>query len=148
LTIAADPAKWRGTSRWQAGGGVARAARGEQDGGSPPSPRRRCPKNAIGKPSLHTRFKKRQSGNPRGPRPKNLPALLVEALNEPMVVTIDGERREITKREVVAKQLVNKSTGADLRATRMLIDTLKDVEKKAVSHSRPSPPRSPRRTRR
>jgi Family of unknown function (DUF5681) len=84
-----------------------------------------------GKPPVHTRFKKGQSGNPRGPRPKNLPALLVEALNEPMVVTIDGERREITKREVVAKQLVNKSTGADLRATKMLIDTPKDVEKKA-----------------
>ena len=48
-----------------------------------------------------------------------------------MTVTIDGERREITKREAVAKQLVNKSTGADLRATKMLIDTLKDAEKKA-----------------
>jgi hypothetical protein len=84
-----------------------------------------------GKPPVHSRFKKGQSGNPRGPRPKNLPALLVAALDEPMVVTIDGERRQITKREAVAKQLVNKSAGADLRATRMLIDTLKDVEKKA-----------------
>ena len=33
-----------------------------------------------GKPPVHTRFKKGQSGNPRGPRPKNLPALLVDAL--------------------------------------------------------------------
>jgi hypothetical protein len=70
-----------------------------------------------GKPPVHSRFKKGQSGNPRGPRPKNLPALLVEALNEKVTVTIDGERREITKREAVAKQLVNKSTGADLRAS-------------------------------
>jgi hypothetical protein len=46
-----------------------------------------------GKPPVHTRFKKGQSGNPRGPRPKNLPALLVEALNEKVTVTIDGERR-------------------------------------------------------
>ena len=84
-----------------------------------------------GKPPVHSRFKKGQSGNPRGPRPKNLPALLVEALNEPVVVTIDGERRKITKREVVVTQLVNKSAGADLRATKMLIDMLKDVEKKA-----------------
>ena len=52
-----------------------------------------------GKPPVHIRFKKGQSGNPRGPRPKNLPALLIEALNEKVVVTIDGERREITKRE-------------------------------------------------
>jgi hypothetical protein len=28
-----------------------------------------------GKPPLHSRFKKGHSGNPRGPRPKNLPAL-------------------------------------------------------------------------
>ena len=31
------------------------------------------------KPPVHTRFKKGQSGNPRGPRPKNLPALLIGA---------------------------------------------------------------------
>ena len=92
-----------------------------------------------GKPPVHTRFKKGQSGNPRGPRPKNLPALLVEALNEKVVVTIDGERREITKREAVATQLVNKSTGADLRATKMLIDTLKDAEKKAGVQPPPEP---------
>ena len=92
-----------------------------------------------GKPPVHSRFKKGQSGNPRGPRPKNLPALLVAALNEPVVVTIDGERREITKREVVVTQLVNKSTGADLRATKMLIDMLKDVEKKAGVTPPPEP---------
>ena len=92
-----------------------------------------------GKPPVHSRFKKGQSGNPRGPRPKNLPALPVEALNEPMVVTIDGERRKITKREAAAKQLVNKSAGADLRATKMLIDTLKDVEKKASVTQPPEP---------
>jgi hypothetical protein len=48
-----------------------------------------------------------------------------------VVVTIDGERREITKREAVVKQLVNESAGANLRATKMLIDMLRDVEKKA-----------------
>jgi hypothetical protein len=84
-----------------------------------------------GKPPVHTRFKRGQSGNPRGPRPKNLPALLVDALNEKVVVTIDGERREITKREAVATQLVNESTRANLRATKMLTDMLKDAEKKA-----------------
>ena len=84
-----------------------------------------------GRPPLHTRFKKGQSGNPRGPRPKDLPALLVAALNEPVVVTANGVSRRITKREAVIAQLVDKSTGADLRATQMLIDMLKDVEKRA-----------------
>jgi hypothetical protein len=82
------------------------------------------------KPPLHTRFKKGQSGNPRGRPKKNLPALLVAALNEPVFVTIDGERRKITKREAVITQLVNESAGANLRATKMLIDMMKDVEKK------------------
>src|SRR5437660_5065457 len=85
----------------------------------------------YGKPPVHSRFKKGQSGNPRGPRGKNLPALLVAALNEPVFVTADGRRRKITKREAVVAQLVNKSAGADLRATKMLIDMLKDIEKKA-----------------
>src|SRR6516162_8894644 len=84
-----------------------------------------------GKPPVHTRFKKGQSGNPRGPRPKNLPALLIEALDEPVMATIDGEQREITKREAVVTQLVNKSAAADLRATKMLVEMLKDAEKKA-----------------
>jgi hypothetical protein len=48
------------------------------------------------KPTLHTRFKKGQSGNPLGWPKKNLPALLVAGLNQPVFVTIDGERRKMT----------------------------------------------------
>jgi len=83
------------------------------------------------KPPEHTRFKKGQSGNPRGRTPKNLPALLAAALNEKVTVTENGKRRQITKREAVIAQLVNKSAAAELRATKMLIDMLRDVEKKA-----------------
>jgi hypothetical protein len=93
-----------------------------------------------GKPPLHTRFRKGQSGNPRGLR-KNLPALLVAALNEPVVVTRGGEGHWITKREAVIAQLVDKSAGADLRATKMLIDMLKDIEKQAGAA--PAPEKSP-----
>jgi uncharacterized protein DUF5681 len=92
-----------------------------------------------GKPPLHSRFKKGQSGNPRGPRAKNLPALLVRALGEPVIVTTNGRRRQITKREAVIAQLVDKSTGADLRATKMLIDLLKDIEKRAGVTPPPEP---------
>ena len=52
-----------------------------------------------GRPPLHTRFRKGQSGNPGGRSKKKLHALLADALNEPAFVTIDGERRKITKRE-------------------------------------------------
>jgi Family of unknown function (DUF5681) len=69
---------------------------------------------------LYTRFKKGQSGNPRGRRKKDLPGLLVAALNEPVFVTTNGRHRKITKREAVIHQQVNKSTSADLHATKML----------------------------
>jgi Family of unknown function (DUF5681) len=93
------------------------------------------------KPPLHTRFKKGQSGNPRGRPKKDLPALLLAALNEPVSVTIDGKRRKITKREVIVTQMVNKSAGADLRATKMLIDMMKDIEGKAGEAAPPEPHR-------
>jgi hypothetical protein len=101
-----------------------------------------------GKPPMHTRFKKGQSGNPRGPRSKNLPAPLIEALDEPLTATIDGERRQITKREAVVTQLVNKSAAADLPATKMLVDMLKDAGKRPAWHCLLNQPPSPRRTRR
>jgi hypothetical protein len=55
-------------------------------------------------------------------------------------LTTEGERREITKREAVVTQLVNESAGAELHATKMLIDTLKDAEKRPVWRRPPSPP--------
>jgi hypothetical protein len=95
------------------------------------------------KPPVHTRFKKGQSGNPRGRPAKNLPALLAAALNEKVTVTENGKRRQITKREAVIAQLVNKSAAAELRATKMLIDMLRDVEKKAEPAAAAKSPFSP-----
>jgi len=93
-----------------------------------------------GRPPLHTRFRKGQSGNPGGRSTKSVPALLADALNETVVVTIDGQRRTITKREAIVTQMVDKSASADLRATKMLIDMMKDVEHKADD----APPSEPR----
>src|SRR3974390_1441651 len=95
------------------------------------------------KPPEHTRFKKGQSGNPRGRTPKNLPALLAAALNEKVTVTENGKRRQITKGEAVIPQLVNKSAAAELRATKMLIDMLRDIEKKAEPAAAAKSPFSP-----
>jgi Family of unknown function (DUF5681) len=83
------------------------------------------------KPPEHTRFKKGQSGNPHGRPAKNLPALLAAALSEKVTVTENGKRRQVTKREAVIAQLVNKSASAELRATKMLIDMLRDIERRA-----------------
>ena len=57
----------------------------------------------YGKPPRHTRFVKGQSGNPRGrpPGAKNMKTLLTKALNELVVVTDNGGRRMVTKREAI-----------------------------------------------
>ena len=68
--------------------------------------------------------------------------MLADALNETVVVTVDGRRRTITKREAIVTQMVDKSASADLRATKMLIDMMKDAEHKAGD---PAPPPEPRR---
>jgi hypothetical protein len=72
----------------------------------------------YGKPPQHARFHQGQSGNPRG-RPKgsrNLSTLMAKALNEPVVISENGKRKRITKREAVLKQLVNKAASGDAKA--------------------------------
>jgi len=86
----------------------------------------------YGKPPHRTRFKKGQSGNPRG-RPsgsKNLSTLLSEALNEPVIVTENGRRRKISKRQAIIKQLVNQSAKGDWRAAKFLLDIVQDIERR------------------
>ena len=94
-------------------------------------------KIGYGKPPRGRPFQKGQSGNPRGPRRKDLSSLLIAALNEPVYVTIDGKRRKITKREAIVTQMVNKS--AKVRATKMLFDMMKEVEEKAGAVAPPEP---------
>jgi hypothetical protein len=69
-------------------------------------------------------------GNPRGrPREsKNLPTLLTEALNQRVIVAENEGRRKVTKREAIITQLVNRSAKADLRAIKILLDIIQDIE--------------------
>src|SRR5277367_7089454 len=84
----------------------------------------------YGKPPCHTRFVKGRSGNPRGrpPGAKNLSTLLSEALNETVIVTENGGRRKVTKRQAIITQLVNRSATADFRAIKILLDILREIE--------------------
>jgi hypothetical protein len=57
-------------------------------------------------------------GKPRGASgAKNFTTLLSEALNEPVIVTENGGRRKVTKRQAIITQLVNRSATADFRQT-------------------------------
>jgi hypothetical protein len=84
----------------------------------------------YGKPPRHSRFKRGQSGNPRGRAPgaKNLKTLLSEALNELVIIAENGGRRKVTKREAIITQIVNRSATADWRAIKILLDLIREIE--------------------
>ena len=77
----------------------------------------------YGKPPESTRFKKGESGNPRG-RPKGRKNWITQAdriLNEKVTVNENGRRTTITKFEAAVKQLVNKAASGDHRAIQELL---------------------------
>jgi hypothetical protein len=77
-----------------------------------------------GKPPRSTQFKPGQSGNPAG-RPrgaKNFATAIEQELDARVTVTENGRRRRISKLEVVAKHLVNKAAGGDLKAIPLLLN--------------------------
>jgi hypothetical protein len=81
---------------------------------------------AVGysKPPLHSRFKKGSCANPKG-RPRGahgLQAVLAKLLDQPVVVTEDGKRRRVTKRELGFARLVDKFSDGDLSATKLLVE--------------------------
>jgi hypothetical protein len=76
------------------------------------------------KPPRHTQFKRGVSGNAKG-RPKgakNFATVIEEELRARIVVTENGKRKRISKREAIAKQTVNKAAAGDHKATSTLLN--------------------------
>jgi hypothetical protein len=94
-------------------------------------------RRTYGKTPRHSRFVKGQSGNPRGrpPGAKNMKTLLNKALGEVVVVTENGGRRKLSKREAIVTQLVNRSAKADFKAIQILLGMLRDIERDTDPHS-------------
>src|SRR5215471_19205857 len=87
------------------------------------------------KPPVASRFKRGNTANRRG-RPagvKSLAKLLERALDEPATLVENGEHHKLTKRDLVVRQLVEKSAQADLRAIKLLLDLLRQVDPRSVS---------------
>ena len=78
----------------------------------------------YGRPPLRTRFQSGRSGNPKG-RPKgskNFSTLIAEELAQPVVLTENGKRKRMSKRQALAKQLTNRALSNDLKAASLVID--------------------------
>jgi hypothetical protein len=90
---------------------------------------------AVGyrKPPRETRFKKGQSGNPKG-RPKKkspkeqLRALLAQELNERVVITTKGGPRSITMFEAMLRQISGKAACGQAWAAKFLIEFIGQVD--------------------
>jgi hypothetical protein len=84
----------------------------------------------YGKPPRGRPFQGGHSGNPCGPR--RGPVVAAGRRAERAGLRHDRRRAaQITKREAIVTQMVNESAKANLRATKMLFDMMKEVEQKA-----------------
>jgi len=81
-------------------------------------------------PPVTGRFKKGQSGNPKG-RPTgrgNVATVLAKALHEKVVIKEGGRRKTISKLEAAAKQLANKAASGELKAVRHVLELSREAE--------------------
>jgi hypothetical protein len=79
---------------------------------------------AVGyrRPPVPTRFRKGESGNPRGrpARGRTMPEAIRQALHSMVVVTENGERKRAPRIDVIARQVTNKAAAGDLGAIRLI----------------------------
>jgi len=84
----------------------------------------------YGRPPKHSRFKKGQSGNPKG-RPKgsrNFANILEEELDQKVSVTDGGKRRRVSKRRLAIRQQVNKAAQGDPKAFQAIARLHREME--------------------
>jgi hypothetical protein len=85
----------------------------------------------YGKPPNSGRFKKGQSGNPKG-RPKgtqNLSTILKKVIYQKIVIREGGVEKTVTKFEAVAMQLTSKAAGGDVSAAREILKWAEAMER-------------------
>jgi hypothetical protein len=94
----------------------------------------------YGKPPIDTRFKKGQSGNPAGRRTgsKNLFTVLREIFQERVVITENGKRKNVSKLELLIKQLYQIGVNGDLRAISQLATLAMNLEQNAEQEADPA----------
>ena len=91
--------------------------------------------DAVGykRPPRHSRFRKGQSGNPKGKARGRLSfaSLLSAALDARVTVNENGVRSQISMRQAIIRQLVNRSASADLKAIAMVFTLMQHAEAEA-----------------
>jgi hypothetical protein len=78
------------------------------------------------KPPWHSRFRKGQSGNPKG-RPRgsqNYATILKKEIDDPVDVVENGKRRKLRKGHVMLRQQVLKAVGGDPKASAQVLELM------------------------
>jgi len=91
-----------------------------------------------GRPPKRSRFKKGQSGNPKG-RPKgsrNFATEVNSQLRRPVVVKEGGVTKKVSKQEASAMALIGKAMQGDPRASGMLLA----INEREAAHVEAAPP--------
>jgi len=81
-------------------------------------------KAGYGKPPKKNRFVKGTSGNPKG-RPKgarNLSTEIDTEMRARVPLTVNGKRKKVSNRRIVAKQLVGKGARGDAKSIALLMN--------------------------
>jgi Family of unknown function (DUF5681) len=84
----------------------------------------------YGKPPLHTRFRKGQSGNPngRGKGTKNFATLFMKAMSQPVTINENGKRKKISKLTAAVTQLANDAARGDKKSIQVAFALLQALE--------------------
>jgi hypothetical protein len=74
-----------------------------------------CYGAGYGKPPLHTRFRKGQSGNPkcRSKGSKNFATIFMTAMSQSVTINENGKRKKISKIAAAVTQLANDAARGD-----------------------------------
>ena len=89
------------------------------------------------KPPQHSRYKKGQSGNPKG-RPKGSKSFrsrLEKALREQIMVQQGDKKRKVPKLDVLVARFVNEAARGDWKRANKIIDYILATEERAAAEN-------------
>jgi hypothetical protein len=83
----------------------------------------------YGRPPVHTRFKRGQSGNRKGRRKgqRNVRTVLIETLNQRVTIREGNRTRSVTKLNGLITTTVNRALKGDAKALAALISMMRSV---------------------